>query len=729
MKFKAFSDDVYSIISQRSGALSQRYFHTFCGTAHLFLATFSFLTGNKNANERYEKIYNSFKEIMNKYGINGQTFEKSFLEFCPQGVEPEPGARFEITIDQEFTIITQNLNRNAVKLQRSMEIEDLIVELFSDPSYMVFSIFTDITKSDSKTEEMRNAVIQQFKRAVVPLVKELEEMPELTNLNTWVKDHPQTVIDADEEIKKIEMGLSGRSIKNVCLTGPAGTGKTTYVYEFVQRIVNGNVPEMFKDRVVYELSSTALISGTRYRGDMEEKLMNILNVVKQNPHVIIFIDELHSMVDLGAGSDGSQSAGNMLKPFLTRGDIQIIGCTTAEEFTKHILKDKAFGSRFHEVKIAEPSRKNVKKILEGILPVESEFFKKEIQMELVERILDMAEMYSLDQANPRKSINMLELACAYSRVFEEEKRVVEVDDVIESIKLRYNIYISEHKVDDTKEELFRVLLGQDEALNQTIRNLRMVDAGITDLDRPALSMLYAGPTGCGKTESAKIVAERYFGSADCLVKVACGEYSDSLAASKLTGASAGYVGYDDEPALIKGVREHPNSVVLFDEIEKASKEVQKVLLNILDTGIMTDNKGNKVSFRNCIIIFTTNLGCNKDTGKAVGMGLLKTKEEGNRTEIMKAIENYFSPEFLGRLDDIVFFNSLSTDIAEQLINRYLNEYNGRSKLGIEFSENDIADVIKESEIETRGARGIRKAVRKKIVEIIERNKNQEVSAS
>lgn len=542
MKFKAFSDDTYSILSQRAPALSQRYFHTFCGTAHLFLATFSYLTGNKNSNERYEKIYNKFKEILNKYGITGQTFEKSFLEFCPSGVEPEPGAKFEITMDQEFNIIIQNLNRNAVKLQRSMEIEDLIVEMFSDSSYMIFSIFTDITKSETKTEEMRNSVIQAFKKAVIPEIKELEEIPELTNLNTWVKENPQTVIDADDEIKKIEMGLAGRSIKNVCLTGKAGTGKTTYVYEFVQRILNGNVPEQFKDKIVYELSSTALVAGTKFRGDMEEKLMNILNIVKKNPNVILFVDELHSMMEAGAGSDGSQSAGQMLKPFLTRGDIQMIGATTHEEYTKYLMKDKAFASRFHEVKIEEPNRKAVKAILEGLLPVETEFFKKEIQLELLERILDMAEMYSLDQANPRKAINMLELACAYSKVFEEEKKQVNIDDVIESIRLRYNIYISENKVDDTKEELFNVLLGQDEALNQIIRNMRMVDAGIVDIDRPAMSMLLAGPTGTGKTETCKIIAKRYFGSEDCLVKIACGEYSDSTATSKISGSSAGYVG-------------------------------------------------------------------------------------------------------------------------------------------------------------------------------------------
>jgi ATP-dependent Clp protease ATP-binding subunit ClpA len=370
MKFKAYNDDVYSIISQRAGALSQKYYHTFCGTSHLFLAILSFLRANKDSNERYNKIFTGLKEILNKYNITGSSFETSFLEFCPQGVEPESGSSFTITADEEFSIITQNLSRNAVKLQRSMEIEDLIVELFGDPNYSVFTIFSDITKSEAKTEEMRNAIIQKFKKAVIPEIKELEEIPELTNLNTWVKENPQTVIDSDDEIKKIEMGLAGRSIKNVCLTGKAGTGKTTYVYEFVQRIVNGDVPEQFKDKIVYELSSTALVAGTRYRGDMEEKLMNILNIVKKNSNVILFVDELHSMMEAGSGSDGSQSAGQLLKPFLTRGDIQMIGATTHEEYTKYLLKDKAFASRFHEVKIEEPSRKAVKAILEGLLPVE-----------------------------------------------------------------------------------------------------------------------------------------------------------------------------------------------------------------------------------------------------------------------------------------------------------------------------------------------------------------------
>ena len=727
MKITPYSPDVYHIMRERSPGLSQKYYHTFCGTPHLFLAIFSFLNSVKDENPGYAEIAEKLKNILNKYNITGKNFEKSFLDYCPAGVAPAPGEKFEICVDTELNIIFQNLHRQAIEQRRSMEVEDLIVELFGDPSYMLFTIFSDVCGSDSKTEEMRNSVIEAFKKATQVTITELDECPELTNLNTWIQEHPQTVIDADEEIQKIEMALAGRSIRNALLTGPAGTGTTTYVHEFVQRIVNGKVPAQFKDKIVYELSTTALVAGTRYRGDMEEKLMNILNIVKANPNVILFVDELHLIMELGSGSDGSQSAGQMLKPFLSRGDIQMIGCTTHEEYTKHMLKDKAFVSRFHEIKIEEPQRHVVKNILEGLLPVETEFFKKEIQLELLEKILDMSEMYSLDQANPRKSINMLELACAYSKIFEEEKKNVDVDDIIDSIRLRYNIYISNNKIDDTKTELFETLLGQNEALNQIVRNLKMVDAGLIDLDRPAASMLLCGPTGTGKTETCKIIAKRYFGSENCLVKIACGEYSDSTAATKLTGSSSGYVGYDDEPALIKGVREHPNCVVLFDEIEKASKEVQKVLLNILDTGIMTDNKGNKVSFRNTIIIFTTNLGCTKDTGKAVGMGLLKTKEEGNRSDIMKAVESYFSPEFLGRLDDIVFFNSLNEGIARDLIERYHKEYTSRSKMNIKFSEADILDIIKESEIQTRGARGIRKTVKKKIVEIINKETASVVS--
>jgi ATP-dependent Clp protease ATP-binding subunit ClpA len=596
-----------------------------------------------------------------------------------------------------------------------MEVEDLIRELFIDRAYNIFTIFSDIIQDDSKTGEMYEEIVKLFTPAAPREIAELEELDEVTNINTYVSDHPQMVINAEEKVKKIEMALSGRSIRNCILTGPAGTGKTTYVYELAQRINRGDVPESFKNKVIYELNATNMVAGTKYRGEFEQRLKNIIMVLKEHPEAILFVDEIHTLISMG-GSEGSSGAGDLIKPYISRGEIQIIGCTTDEEFAKNILPDKAFCSRFHEIKIEEPTRNETREILVGLLPVQTEFFNKEIQSDLVEKVLDMSAKYTLEQANPRKAINMLELACAYAKVFEENKEIVDVEDVINSIKLRYNIYISKDKIRDSKSELHKVILGQNTAIEQVLRNLEMVDRGIVDLERPALSMLLAGPSGVGKTETCKILAKTFFGSEENLIKINMGEYSTEMDVTKLTGSAPGYVGSDNESDIVMRIKQKPNSVVLFDEIEKAHPSVQKVLLNILDEGEMKDNHGNRVSFRNCIIVFTTNLGCTKDTGKATGMGFAKTTHSGGKTEILKEIENYFRPEFLGRLDDIVYYSSLTKEIARELIDRYYNEYAARATVKTKFTEEDIEDIIKESEIETRGARGIRKTVRKKIVE-------------
>ena len=453
--------------------------------------------------------------------------------------------------------------------------------------------------------------------------------------------------------------------------------------------------------------------------DFEQKLTNIIEIVKTKPNVVIFVDEGHMLVNLGDSSDGATSAGNIIKPYITRGELRMILATTNDEYTKHILPNKAFARRFHEVKINEPTAEETREILIGLLPVETKFFSREIQLDLVDRIINLASKYSLELANPAKSINMLELACAYSKVFEEKNTEVIVNDIIQSIRLKYDIYISENKYADTQKELTTFLLGQDEPLKQVCRNLRVVERNIVDTDRPMMSMMFCGSTGVGKTEACKIIAKNFFGSEKNLIKINCGEYNDRTATNKLTGASAGYVGYDDEPELISQIRQHPNSLVLFDEIEKAHPDVMKILLNILDGGEMTDNKGNHVSFRNAIIVFTTNLGCTHTTGKNVGMGVVKTMEDKDRN-IMSAIRGFFTPEFLGRMDDIVVFNSLTNDIAETLIERYRKQYCETADIDVQLNEDDIKAIIKDAKIETAGARGLKRAVRKQLVVAEER---------
>ena len=425
------------------------------------------------------------------------------------------------------------------------------------------------------------------------------------------------------------------------------------------------------------------------------------------------------LVNLGDSTDGATSAGNIIKPYITRGELRMILATTNDEYTKHILPNKAFARRFHEVKINEPSKEETREILIGLLPVETEFFSREIQLELVDRIVDLANKYSLELANPAKSINMLELACAYSKVFEEKNTEVIVNDIIQSIRLKYDIYISENKYADTEASLSSYILGQDNPIKQICRNLKIVERNIVDKDRPLMSMMLCGSTGVGKTEACKIIARIFFGSENNLIKINCGEFSDKTAVNKITGSAHGYVGFDNEPELISQIRQHPNSLVLFDEIEKAHPDVMKILLNILDSGEMTDNKGNHVSFRNAIIVFTTNLGCTHNTGKNVGMGVIKTVEDKDRN-IMSAIKGFFTPEFLGRMDDIVMFNSLTNDIAETLIERYRKQYCEAADIDVQLNEDDIKAIIKDAKIETAGARGLKRAVRKQLVVAEER---------
>jgi ATP-dependent Clp protease ATP-binding subunit ClpA len=277
-----------------------------------------------------------------------------------------------------------------------MEVEDLILELFADTSYTLHDILSKIANSEADLEKIYNDIVKTFKAATIASVEDLEEMePVLTNLNKWIAKNPQKVIGADKYVDALEMSLAGRSIRSAICVGPAGTGKTTVVYEFIQRIINGNVPEKFLDKVVYRLDPAALVAGAKYRGDFEERLTNILNIVKDHPEVILFVDEAHMLIKAGDNSDGAMNAGNILKPYITNGEVQMILCTTDDEYSQHIRPQKAFARRFHQVKINEPTREETLEILRGLLPVETEYFKKEIQEELVEEVVTLAERYTL----------------------------------------------------------------------------------------------------------------------------------------------------------------------------------------------------------------------------------------------------------------------------------------------------------------------------------------------
>lgn len=261
MKIKALSEDTYAILGNAANQ-AQTYFHTFCGSNHIFLSLFSFLSKNKDS-DRYGEDYTKLKSILNEYDVDGKKFQTSFLTYCPKGEMPNEGEDFEIIPDKDYDAIVNNLKRRATEEKRSMEVEDLIAELFADQSYAISVVLSDITGSDMKADELRNKIVQAFKKAKAKDIKELSKLPELTNVNMWVKEHPQKIIGADDDIMKLEMALAGRSIKNAVITGPAGTGKTSIVYELAQRINSGNVPDFLKDKIIYSMDSNAMVAGTR----------------------------------------------------------------------------------------------------------------------------------------------------------------------------------------------------------------------------------------------------------------------------------------------------------------------------------------------------------------------------------------------------------------------------------------------------------------------------------
>jgi len=493
MGIKALSPEI-ELISQKAGNEAVNNYQNWVGTPHLFLALARFLNTNKDK-ERFAESYTNFSGILNEYGVTGANFTEIFLELYP-GIKIE-GETYKIAWHTEGNAVRDDLKREAIKQKRQMQVEDLVKTLFSDRSYIVRDILEYVLEKDSaKVDELSEKMVEAFNVKITRQeIEALEKVAELTNLNRYVREKKPFIVGADNAVNQIQLGLSGKSINNVILVGLAGTGKTVSVYEFVKRVVNKDTIKKFHNKIIYQLDAGALVAGTRYRGDMEAKLMNIIKLVIANPEVILFIDEAHMMVKLG-DAEGAASAGNIMKPFITRGEIQMIWATTTDEYQKNISKDKALERRFHRVNITEPTTEETYTILKGVQPDIEEFFgKKGSDEDLVKKVLTYSEKYTLDQANPAKAINMLELAFANSTVFNEDGEYVFTDDVRNAIKVKYNINISETKADDTEKALFDFILGQDPALGEVVKVLKHIDRGLIDDEHPLGSIILAGPTG------------------------------------------------------------------------------------------------------------------------------------------------------------------------------------------------------------------------------------------
>ena len=588
-----------------------------------------------------------------------------------------------------------------------------------------------------------------------------------TNLTQQARDGKlDPVIGRNKEIQETAEILARRTKNNPVLVGDAGVGKTAVVEGLAQAIVNGDVPAAIKNKEIISIDISGLEAGTQYRGSFEENIQNLIKEVKAAGNIILFFDEIHQILGAGSTGDGQGSKGlaDILKPALSRGEMTVIGATTQDEYRNTIMKNAALARRFNEVKVNAPSPEDTFKILQGIRPLYEAHHNIELPDAVLKAAVDYSVQYIPQRSLPDKAIDLIDVTAAHlasqhpvtdiktleadiaeakakqeefaqkedyesainekmriqklqeeiDNHTENQKVVAQVNDVAEAVERMTGIPVSQmgasdiERLKDMKSRLEAHVIGQDKAVEAVSKAIRRNRAGFDEGNRPIGSFLFVGPTGVGKTELAKQLALDMFGNKDAIIRLDMSEYSDRTAVSKLIGATAGYVGYEDNSnTLTERVRRNPYSIVLFDEIEKADPQVITLLLQVLDDGRLTDGQGNTVNFKNTVIIATSN----------AGFGYGQDKDDENKVDVMERIAPFFRPEFLNRFNAVIEFNQLSKDDLKKIVDLMLDQVN--KTLAKKEITLDVTDAAKELLMEqgydkTMGARPLRRVIESEI---------------
>ena len=588
-----------------------------------------------------------------------------------------------------------------------------------------------------------------------------------TNLTQQARDGKlDPVIGRNKEIQETAEILARRTKNNPVLVGDAGVGKTAVVEGLAQAIVNGDVPAAIKNKEIISIDISGLEAGTQYRGSFEENIQNLIKEVKAAGNIILFFDEIHQILGAGATGDGQGSKGlaDILKPALSRGEMTVIGATTQDEYRNTIMKNAALARRFNEVKVNAPSPEDTFKILQGIRPLYEAHHNIELPDAVLKAAVDYSVQYIPQRSLPDKAIDLIDVTAAHlasqhpvtdiktleadiadakakqeeyaqkedyesainekmriqklqaelDNHTENQKVVAKVNDVAEAVERMTGIPVSQmgasdiERLKDMKSRLEAHVIGQDKAVEAVSKAIRRNRAGFDEGNRPIGSFLFVGPTGVGKTELAKQLALDMFGNKDAIIRLDMSEYSDRTAVSKLIGATAGYVGYEDNSnTLTERVRRNPYSIVLFDEIEKADPQVITLLLQVLDDGRLTDGQGNTVNFKNTVIIATSN----------AGFGYGQDNDDENKVDVMERIAPFFRPEFLNRFNAVIEFNQLSKDDLKKIVDLMLDQVN--KTLAKKDITLDVTDAAKELLMEqgydkTMGARPLRRVIESEI---------------
>ena len=762
---------------------SKRLKHGYVGTEHLLLGLIDEKESVaakvlEKSEVSYDKVYSMIEELINPGTV--AVLDKNVFSPRAEKIlnnsadEAERFSKSEIGTEHILIAILRDTECAASKLLRTMAVNiqmlyaDLMIATGEDPNR-----FKEDFRKSSKSGSGSTPTLTQYGRDLTKQARDGMLDP---------------VIGRDEELKRIIQILSRRTKNNPCLIGEPGVGKTAIVEALAQRIVNGTVPETVLNKRVVSLDLSAMVAGSKYRGEFEERIKKVIKEVRQAKDVILFIDEIHTIIGAG-GAEGAIDASNILKPALARGEIQVIGATTISEFRKYFEKDAALERRFQPIDVQEPDKDAAIDILHGIASKYEEHHNVKITDKALETAVVMSMRYINDRNLPDKAIDVIDEAASkvriegfkvlpqiqqikseitllkkqkeqaiighdYDNAGELNKQQKELEKKLEKIIKKQDsitsknselLYVTEKEVaevvsDWTKipvtqleeKEFDRLLklekvlhqrvIGQDEAVTALAKAVRRSRVGLKSPNRPIGSFLFLGPTGVGKTELSKALAEALFGNENALIRVDMSEYMEKHSVSKMIGSPPGYVGFDDGGQLSDKVRRNPYSVILFDEIEKAHPDVFNILLQVLDDGHITDSKGRKVDFKNTVIIMTSNAGA-MSIVEPKKLGFITDESQENdyqkmKSDVMEEVRRIFKPEFLNRIDDTIVFKMLVKDDLKKIVTLLLKELTTRCKeqLNITLKVRESAkQLIVESGTDKKyGARPLRRTIQNKV---------------
>ncbi len=752
---------------------AQNLGHTYVGSEHLIIGILregggiaaSILKEKGITAEQIEKL------LEQTVGVGGRTL------LTPDRFTPRAKKIIELSITTARQMGNSFVGTEHILISILSENENYAVKFLSSSGIDTEKLLSDLVKISQSASGNFSPQERDSEKSKTPLIDQFG-----TDLTKKAKAGLlDPVISREEEIDRMIQILLRRSKNNPCLIGEAGVGKTAVAEGLALKIAENDVPEILKDKRIISVDLTSMVAGTKYRGDFEERIKNTVNEVKKDGNIILFIDEIHTIV--GAGSaEGSTDAANMLKPALSRGEIQVIGATTLSEYRKYIEKDAALERRFQPLNLNEPSNEATVKIIKGLRDKYEAHHKVRIDDDAITTAVELSKRYISDRFLPDKAIDLIDetaarvrlrsitapidlktiedeikyisdekLTAVKSQNFEEAARLRDKEiekqnelnllkntwhenrehrsgavlstDIAETVAQWTKIPISRLTEEEgqrllkLESELKKRVVGQDKAVSAVARAVRRGRSGISDPKRPIGSLIFLGPTGVGKTELCRALTEAIFGSESMIIKLDMSEYMEKQSVSKLIGSPPGYVGYDEAGQLTEKIRRKPYSVILFDEIEKAHPDVFNLLLQILDDGILTDSQGRQVSFKNTIIIMTSNIGARSITEKrAFGFG--EHDPSGFiKSAVTDELKRTFSPEFLNRVDDIIIFETLKNEDMKKIAEKMLLSLKNRlSLLGItsEFDQTITHHLVDKGFDKSYGARPLKRLLQKSV---------------